>query len=254
MEGDSGDRRREGFGLLGDCTFEDIGNGKLRCVETGHELLSKDADTYRNSKGCRLALIDRAVGAKKPPLNFFDQSPLSKSKLICRLTGDSINKTEEHIWKHLNGKKFLNKLSQKEAERAGTAKRDKKQGNARKVQKNSKRAKVWKSSDSKKIISDPVLDEKNENSGGSDFWTPPVGDRWDDDNGEERWGSSDGPEIEDEVTQNSSDEDEAWILSKDTAMNNAIVRTKRMSIAAVGPSSFASQKKKKKGEMVKEEN
>lgn len=32
------------------------------------------------------------------------------SKLICKLTEDTINKSEEHIWKHINGKRFLNKL------------------------------------------------------------------------------------------------------------------------------------------------
>lgn len=32
------------------------------------------------------------------------------SKLICKLTGDTVNKSEEHIWKHINGKRFLNKL------------------------------------------------------------------------------------------------------------------------------------------------
>ncbi|KAI7755845.1 hypothetical protein M8C21_023613, partial [Ambrosia artemisiifolia] len=30
------------------------------------------------------------------------------SKLICKLTGHTVNKTEEHIWKHINGKRFLN--------------------------------------------------------------------------------------------------------------------------------------------------
>jgi hypothetical protein len=26
------------------------------------------------------------------------------------LTGDKVNKSEEHIWKHMTGKRFLNKL------------------------------------------------------------------------------------------------------------------------------------------------
>lgn len=29
---------------------------------------------------------------------------------MCKLTGDAINKTEEHIWKHISGKRFQNKL------------------------------------------------------------------------------------------------------------------------------------------------
>ncbi|KAJ7970743.1 Surfeit locus protein 2 family protein [Quillaja saponaria] len=40
----------------------------------------------------------------------FKQDPLCRSKLKCKLTGDTINKSEEHIWKHINGKRFLNKL------------------------------------------------------------------------------------------------------------------------------------------------
>lgn len=33
-----------------------------------------------------------------------------RSKLICKLTGDTINKSEEHIWKHISGKRFQHKL------------------------------------------------------------------------------------------------------------------------------------------------
>jgi hypothetical protein len=35
-----------------------------------------------------------------------------RSKLVCNITGDTINKSEEHIWKHINGKRFLNKLGE----------------------------------------------------------------------------------------------------------------------------------------------
>lgn len=31
-------------------------------------------------------------------------------KLICKLTGDTVNKSEDHIWKHINGRRFFNKL------------------------------------------------------------------------------------------------------------------------------------------------
>lgn len=29
---------------------------------------------------------------------------------MCKLTGDAVNKSEEHIWKHVSGKKFQNML------------------------------------------------------------------------------------------------------------------------------------------------
>lgn len=37
---------------------------------------------------------------------------ITSAKLICKLTGDTVNKNEEHIWKHINGKRFLNKLGE----------------------------------------------------------------------------------------------------------------------------------------------
>ncbi|KAK9271609.1 hypothetical protein L1049_001971 [Liquidambar formosana] len=107
---------REGKNLLGPPTFEELENGRFRCRETGHEMPAKAMESYGQCKRCRLGLIDNALSLKKPPLNMFKKDPLSRSKLICKLTGDTINKSEEHIWKHINGKRFLNKLEQKEAE------------------------------------------------------------------------------------------------------------------------------------------
>ncbi|KAJ6298660.1 hypothetical protein OIU76_019755 [Salix suchowensis] len=108
---------KEGSNLLGSPTFTQLENGRFRCLETGHEMLAKDKDSYSQSKRCRLGLIDFALANNKPPLNMFKQDPLSRSKLLCKLTGDTVNKSEEHIWKHINGRRFLNKLEQKEMEK-----------------------------------------------------------------------------------------------------------------------------------------
>lgn len=70
--------KKEGSNLLGSPTFKDIGNGRFKCVETGHEVLSKDIASYSNSKKCRLGLIDFALSNNKPPLNMFKQDPLCR--------------------------------------------------------------------------------------------------------------------------------------------------------------------------------
>lgn len=54
-----------------------------------------------------LATKQRAFMFMLIPCSF---SSFCSSKLVCKLTGDTINKSEEHIWKHINGKRFLNKL------------------------------------------------------------------------------------------------------------------------------------------------
>lgn len=70
--------KKEGTNLLGSPTFTELGNGRFRCVETGHEVLSKDIASYSNSKKCRLGLIDFALSNRKAPLNMFKQDPLSR--------------------------------------------------------------------------------------------------------------------------------------------------------------------------------
>ncbi|KAK6138395.1 hypothetical protein DH2020_027869 [Rehmannia glutinosa] len=192
---------KEGHNLLGPPSFEQLDNGRFKCVETGHELPPHARDSYADSKHCRLGLIDSALAGKKPPLNMFKQDPASRSKLICRLTGVTINKTEEHIWKHINGKRFLNMLEVRDS-----------------TSKNS--------------------DSESEND---DFWMPPAGERWDHDDGGDRWGSDSesGPESDDGGEEDAGAEEdthEAGEISK---------QTKRMSLE-IGPSSFASRKKKKK--------
>ncbi|XP_022982676.1 surfeit locus protein 2 isoform X2 [Cucurbita maxima] len=244
----------EGADLLGKPTFAELDNGRFRCVETGHEVLAKDKDSYSRTKRCRLGLIDFALSHRKAPLNMFELDPLSRSKLKCKLTGDTINKTEEHIWKHINGKRFLNKLEQKEFEKDSMAKSGEQKGKkkAAKALKHSTENSKKNKKELEKIIS-----EARESNGGSDaedvFWMPPAGQRWDNDNGGDRWGSESDSEHEsdkinakddedkDKHGENKSDEDKHG-ENEAVELSN---RTKRMSIE-IGPSSFASRKKKSK--------
>lgn len=79
---------KEGNNLLGSPAFMELENGRFKCVETGHEMLAKDKDSYSQSKRCRLGLIDFALSHNKPPLNMFKQDPLSRYSIL-------------HLFKHL---------------------------------------------------------------------------------------------------------------------------------------------------------
>ncbi|CAA0820163.1 Surfeit locus protein 2 (SURF2 [Striga hermonthica] len=72
---------KEGHNLLGAPTFEQLENGRLKCVETGHELPPHARDSYADSKHCRLGLIDAALARNKPPLNMFKQDPAARKGL-----------------------------------------------------------------------------------------------------------------------------------------------------------------------------
>ncbi|KAL6552929.1 hypothetical protein OROGR_006771 [Orobanche gracilis] len=256
---------KEGYNLLGAPTFEQLDSGRFRCVETGHELPAHARDSYTDSKHCRLGLIDTALARNKPLLNMFKQDPLSRSKLICRLTGVLINKTEEHIWKHINGKRFLNMLDKKEAEKETSngeiekqdEKKEKKKnkrnedGGLKKKKKNKKSEKEVENVDD---IINEVRDSRVKSSDSeyeADFWMPPAGERWDHDDGGDRWGSDpeSGPETDDEdydgeeVDTANTGNMGAEVAKHETAEISK--RAKRMSLE-IGPSSFASRKKKKK--------
>lgn len=71
-------KAKEGKSLFGSPTFVDIGNGRLRCIETGHEVLTGDEGSYALNKRCRLGLIDHALSHGKSPLNMFLQCPFSR--------------------------------------------------------------------------------------------------------------------------------------------------------------------------------
>ncbi|KAK9673822.1 hypothetical protein RND81_12G192300 [Saponaria officinalis] len=232
---------KEGKNLLGEPTFEKLENGRFKCLETSHELPQHAIDSYSLSKRCRIGLIDFSLAHKKPPLNMFKQDPLHSSKLICKLTGDTINKSEEHIWKHINGKRFFNKLEQVEAGIVpGKGDVEDKIVKNEKGKK-AKKEKMKKEKERVEIVSEMRDVTADSDSEENEFWMPPVGERWDFDDGRDRWGSDsessdvhdeiDGEDVEDEEEQNTASE-----LS---------TRTKRMSIE-IGPSSFASRKKKSK--------
>ncbi|XP_057983089.1 uncharacterized protein LOC131167987 [Malania oleifera] len=245
------EKGREGRNLLGKPNFKELENGRFRCTETGHEMPSKVINSYANSKRCRIGLIDHALTQNKPPLNMFKQDPLSRSKLICKLTGDTINKSEEHIWKHINGKRFLNKLEQKEAEKLtpnGVKQSERKPQKVSKLvaddtKKNKKKNKEKDDSVDKLISKPRKCSDVDSDSEEADFWMPPVGSRWDFDDGGDRWGS--GSDSEDETDEvDGTDDVDGECRNESTELSK---RAKRMSIE-VGPSSFASRKKKSKTE------
>ncbi|KAK4603494.1 hypothetical protein RGQ29_012136 [Quercus rubra] len=270
--------KKEGTSLLGAPSFTKLDNGRFKCVETGHEMLAKDKDSYSNSKRCRLGLIDFALSKNKPPLNIFKQDPLSRSKLICKLTGDTINKSEEHIWKHINGKRFLIKLEEKETGKPtsnGTVEEKVEQKpekaskqstdglKKKKKQKEKKKKKKEKEKEVEEIISEVRnMSDNDSDAEEDDFWTPPVGDRWDFDDGGDRWGSGSGSESGQESDEVNETDDPAEEGKQETEEGISLLsdgpaeeveqetkelstRTKRMSIE-IGPSSFASRKKKSK--------
>lgn len=241
---------KEGKNLLGKPKFKKMENGRFKCVETGHEVPAHAKDSYAQSKHCRLGLIDAALARNKPPLNMFHQDPQSRSKLICKLTGLTVNKSEEHIWKHMNGKRFLNMLEKKEAEEqtpdgivAEHGEQPPDEESNKKADKLKKKKKKKKQEvDVNKVISEVRNpSDKDSESEEADFWMPEVGDRWDFDDGGDRWGS--GSESEPEI-EDVNGADTATEESKDDARELSN-RTKRMSIE-IGPSDFASRKKKKK--------
>ncbi|CAA6668028.1 unnamed protein product [Spirodela intermedia] len=197
-------------------------------------------ESYGRGKGCRVGLIDAALTQHKPPLNMFKPDPLSKSKIICKLTGDTINKSEEHIWKHINGKRFQKKLEKKKAGKAaanGDVERNPKKsdGLSSTGQKMIKKKQRQDTTGTHSLTNDEIA----ENSGSEepDFWVPPVGSRWDFDDGKDRWEVS-ASETDDISLDEADPEDE-------TIAVDLSARTKRMSVA-VGPSSFATRKKKNK--------
>ncbi|GLT65100.1 hypothetical protein SLA2020_375520 [Shorea laevis] len=245
---------KEGNNLLGSPTFKELENGRLKCVETGHEMLEKDRDSYSQSKRCRLGLIDFALANSKPPLNMFKQDPLCRSKLVCKMTGDTVNKSEEHIWKHINGRRFLNKLEQKETEKLlsnGSVEEDEQKlkkelessvDGVKKSNKEKKKQKKKKEKAVEEIISEVRnSSDKDSDSEEADFWMPPVGERWDFDDGGDRWGSDSGLELEQQSDEENGTEGAVQDGEKESEELSA--RTKRMSVE-IGPSSFASRKKK----------
>ncbi|KAK9061700.1 hypothetical protein SSX86_018883 [Deinandra increscens subsp. villosa] len=250
----------EGKFLLGKPKFKKLENGRYKCVQTGHELSADARESYAQTKHCRLGLIDYALARNKPPLNMFNQDPLCRSKLICKLTGDTVNKTEEHIWKHINGKRFLNMLEKEEAgaeagkessnglvEEEGEQKPEKAPKSEEDVLKKKKKKKKnkkkkEKESDVSKIISEVRNPEEHDSDAEEeDFWMPPEGDRWDFDDGKDRWGS----DLESDIDSENDDAGETDVAGEEGNETQELSkRTKRMSIE-LEPSDLASKKKTK---------
>ncbi|KAJ0469710.1 putative surfeit locus protein [Helianthus annuus] len=257
------EQQTEGKFLLGKPKFKKLENGRYKCVQTGHELPADARESYAQTKHCRLGLIDSALARNKPPLNMFNQDPLCRSKLICKLTGHTVNKTEEHIWKHINGKRFLNMLEKEEAEagkessnglveegveqKSEKAEKSKEEG-SKKKKKNKK--KKEKEIDVSKVISEVRNPEEHDSDAEEEeFWMPPVGDRWDFDDGKDRWGSdleSDVDAEDDDAEDGDADETDAVGDGEEESNETQELskRTKRMSIE-IEPSDLASKKKKK---------
>lgn len=222
---------KEGENLLGAPKFKKLDNGRFKCVETGHELPAHAKDSYAQTKHCRLGLIQSFLMRNKPPLNMFQQDPLSSSKLTCKLTGVTVNKSEEHIWKHINGKRFLNMLEKIEAEKEapnGTGEgpsKDKSDVKENEGGSEKKKKKKEKKKNKKKNNKQMEEDEENANesdmknpsdegniSEEADFWIPPSGERWDFDDGGKRYGSGSdsdsGPEADDANGADGADEED----------------------------------------------
>jgi hypothetical protein len=71
---------------MGEVKWEVLGEGRVRCVETGHEMLESEKNFYLSTKKCRRALFDIALLQRKPPLHLFQQSPISRlSAFTCFL-------------------------------------------------------------------------------------------------------------------------------------------------------------------------
>ncbi|CAN7121320.1 hypothetical protein BRARA_B00552 [Brassica rapa] len=259
---------KEGANLLGKPKYKKLENGRFRCVQTGHELLEKDKKVYSESKRCRLGLIDHALSHSKPPLNLFEQDPSARSKLLCKLTGDTVNKTEEHIWKHLNGRRFLNKLEEKEREKESgsvpeeggeAVVKEGKKKNKKKKKKDKKKKKKKELDEKEEMCGEDVADGvENENGEEGeekelDFWMPPDGERWDFDDGGDRWGSDSEEEGDDPIGEIDEDGktslDDCIMGEVDEDGENSLDETpesKKRKPEEVSSSSLPSKKKKKK--------
>ncbi|KAL7221125.1 hypothetical protein ACSBR1_023138 [Camellia fascicularis] len=176
-------------------------------------------------------------------------SPLSTCSTKTLSSGDIVNKSEEHIWKHINGKRFLNMLEKKEAEKEmpnGIAEQDAQPPEKISQPKADSTKKKKKKKKPEEDVTEVICEVKNSSDkvNGTeevDFWMPPVGERWDFDDGGDRWASDSESGSE---TEDANGADAATEEGKDDAMEIS-KRTKRMSIE-IGPSNYASRKKKNK--------
>jgi hypothetical protein len=88
MEADKKGRMQIG---MGEVKWEELGEGRVRCVETGHEMLESEKNIYLSTKKCRRALFDIALLQRKPPLHLFQQSPISRLSAFLLLPSFLVN-------------------------------------------------------------------------------------------------------------------------------------------------------------------
>nr|XP_027075875.1 uncharacterized protein LOC113699718 [Coffea arabica] len=190
---------KEGDYLLGPPRLEEE-SGRFKCVETGHKLPAH----ARDSKQCRhLGLIDAALSNSKPPLNMFRQDPQPgiysfNRGLLCfwlsLLLGLSIVFSLALIALVESPCVALGSLSLKDDGQKATKKSNVKDDGLKKKKKIREETGVEVISEAR-IVSekDSELEEED------DFWMPPVGEHWDNDDGGDRQGSDPelGPENDD---------------------------------------------------------
>ncbi|CAI9111146.1 OLC1v1011288C4 [Oldenlandia corymbosa var. corymbosa] len=140
-------------------------------------------------------------------------SPITNRLSTCSAKilslGFAINKTEEHIWKHINGKRFLHMLERMETGKGmpnGTEEHpEQKEGKKKKIKDVKKKKNKKEDKPVCEVISEvrDISVKDSDSEAGDDFWMPPAGERWDNDDGGDRWGSdtesgaeSDGDDIE----------------------------------------------------------
>lgn len=247
-EESGGEKKGRGELLLGWPTYVELQNGRFKCLETGHELVGSFRESYSRSKHCRLGLIQSALSLNKPPLNLFRQDPLSRSKLICKLTGLTVNKNEEHIWKHITGRRFLNMLEKEEAikqTRKGTTPDQTYKNLEKVVKKNQKTLKDMKKKnqvneeDIKEIISKVRNMSDKDSDTEDDFWMPPLCESQDIHRGDQR-----GSDLQ-LITEADGVRGAGCAEAENEDLKDLPDKVKRLSIE-IGPSAFASRKKKKK--------
>ncbi|KAL3676754.1 hypothetical protein R1sor_026702 [Riccia sorocarpa] len=263
--------------FLEEPTWETLPSGRVRCLETGHEMAADAQATYSQTKKCRSALFDAALKKRISPLNYFQQSSENKDKIVCKLTGVVLNKKEEAVWKHMMGKKFESKLAEKEAEKAKARgdvemgensedeKLKKKSSRKDKYSENGAQKKGSKMAEDRTTLEEAELgskstydgEEKGEGGGsseGSDFWVPPPGDRWDfDDGDEDRWSPRADPDGVDQNSDGDSDDDvemaegEAGMETK-APDEDVKIRTKRTARPTRAQKDRRKAKRSRKGE------
>ncbi|XP_020704247.1 uncharacterized protein LOC110115371, partial [Dendrobium catenatum] len=141
----------------------------------------------------------------------------------------------------INGRRFLKKLEEKEVEKLASPTKDNRR--EKKISK-LKASSIHKNQNLKADENGYLARESETESADAEepsFWVPPVGERWDFDDGRDRWESHHSDQ-ETEATGNA-----ASVMNEENGSESMELSmcSKRLSFA-VGPNSFARRKKKMK--------